>query len=77
MILELLAFIGLLGATGLAGSSGGSDNDDTDDDEKVDISKYFHNEFKLGSHQRYTRYWENPSTGDYWRHTINIERDDD
>ncbi len=75
MILELLALFSLFGAT-QAIAHNGSDCDDSDDESTdVDISKYFHDDFKSGNHHSYTRYWENPETGDYKRHTIDIDID--
>ncbi len=75
MILELLALFSLFGAT-QAIAHNGSDCDDSDDgDETIDISKYTSDLLKSGSHRSYTRYWENPSTGDYTRHTIDIDID--
>lgn len=68
MIIAALIFLGLLGSTGLA-SSGGSKNErkklDNDDDDG-DI-------FTVSNHYSWMKQWENPDTGDYIKHWIDID----
>ena len=75
MIFELLALVGLFGATQAIAHNGSNSDESNEKSTDFDISKYNSDLFKIGNHHSYTRYWENPETGDYKRHTIDIDID--